>query len=104
MTITQTIDIPANRRLNFELEIPQEVTADKAYVIVQFPAPEKSRTEAKAEPEAAKKKLGMTRKDLDEFLKNAHTPHSDALLGLLSGIGDIDLDEIRMERLAKHLK
>ena len=104
MTITQTVDIPANRRLNFELEIPQEVTADKAYVIVQFPVPIKSRSEIKAEPKAVKKKLGMTRKDLDEFLKNAYTPHSDALLGLLSGMGEIDLDKIRMERLAKHLK
>jgi len=26
------------------------------------------------------------------------------LSGILSGMGDVDLDEIRMERLAKHLK
>ena len=49
------------------------------------------------------KTLGITRKELDELLKNAHTPHSDALAGILSGMGNIDLDEIRMERLAKHL-
>jgi len=36
--------------------------------------------------------------------RDSPTPISDSLVGILSGIGDIDLDEIRMERLAKHLK
>jgi len=36
--------------------------------------------------------------------KDSPTPISDSLVGVLSGIGDIDLDEMRMERLSKHLK
>ena len=103
MIITQTLEIPANRRLYLDLEIPGEVKADIAYITVQFPALAEVQSEATTEPKAASKKIGMTRKELDEFLKNAHTPHSDALVGILSGMGNIDLDEIRMERLAKHL-
>ena len=96
MTLTQTVEIPDNRRLYLDLEIPREVTADKAYVTIQFPAPE----EMQAKPKTANKKIGMTRKELDDFLKNAHTPHSDALLGILSDYGDISIEEIRGERLA----
>jgi len=46
-------------------------------------------------------KIRLTRKELDEMLKGC--PHTLALSGILSGYGDVDLDEIRMERLAKHL-
>ena len=95
MTLTQTVDIPADRRIT--LEIPREVTADKAYVTIQFPVPE----EVQAKSKAASKKIGMTRKELDEFLKNAHTPITDSLLGILKT--DMTIDEIRMARLAKHL-
>ena len=96
MTLTQTVDIPADRRVRFDFEVPREVTADKAYVTVQFPVP--AEVQAKT---AASKKIGMTRKELDEFLKNAHTPHSDALLGILSNDGDITAEQIREERLAR---
>jgi len=101
MTITQTVEIPENRRLYLDLEIPREVQADKAYVTVQFPVLAEARSEVTAEFKAAGKKIGMTRKELDEFLKNAHTPISDSLLGILKT--DITIDEIRMARLAKHL-
>ena len=94
MTITQTVDIPADRRLI--IEIPREIPADKAYVTVQFPVLAEA-----AESKSAGKKIGMTRKELDEFLKNAHTPLSDSLLGILKT--DMTLDEIRSARLAKHL-
>ena len=97
MTLTQTVEIPDNRRLHLDLEIPREVTADKAYITIQFPVP----VEVQAKPMAAKKKIGMTRKELDEFLKNANTPISDSLLGILKT--DMTIDEIRMARLAKHL-
>ncbi|MCL1991371.1 MAG: hypothetical protein FWG66_00280 [Spirochaetes bacterium] len=96
MTITQTIEIPASRRLHLDLEIPSEVTADKAYVTVQFPA------SAQARPKATGGKIGMTRGELDEFLKNAHTPVSDSLLGILKT--DTTPEEIRTARLAKHLQ
>jgi len=97
MTLTQTVEIPDNRRLYLDLEIPREVTADKAYITIQFPVP----VEVQAKPKIENKKINMTRKELDEFLKNAHTPHSDALLGILSNIGDITAEQIREERLAR---
>jgi len=99
MTITQTVDIPADRRIT--LEIPREVTADKAYVIVKFPVPEKPQTESAIKPKASNKKIGMTRAEIDEFVKNAHTPILDKLTGILHT--DMTVDEIRMARLAKHL-
>ena len=95
MTLTQTVEIPDNRRLYLDLEIPSEVMADKAYITIQFPV------EVQAKPKVANKKIGMTRKELDEFLKNAHTPISDSLLGILKT--DMTIDEIRIARLAKHL-
>ena len=64
MTITQTVEIPADRRLYLDLEIPREVTADKAYVTIQFPV------EVQAKPKAANKKTGMTREELDESEKS----------------------------------
>ena len=97
MTLTQTVEISDNRRLYLDLEIPHEVTANTAYVTIQFPVP----GEVQTKPKAVGKKIGMTRKELDEFLKNAHTPISDSLLGILKT--DMTLDEIRMARLAKHL-
>ena len=96
MTLTQTVEIPADRRVRLDFEVPREVTADKAYITVEFPTP--AEVQAKT---AAGKKIGMTRQELDEFLKNAHTPISDSLLGILKT--DMTVDEIRMARLAKHL-
>jgi len=45
--------------------------------------------------------IRLTKKELDEMLQSC--PHTLALSGILSGMGDVDLDEIRMERLARHL-
>ena len=101
MTVTQTVEIPANRRLHLDLEIPREVTADKAYIIVQFPTLVKSKAETAALPKKSNKKIGMTRAEIDEFVKNTHTPIADSLLGILKT--DMTLDEIRTARLAKHL-
>ena len=47
MTITQTVEIPENRRLYLEMEIPRDVQAKKAYVTVQFPIPVEEQPEAK---------------------------------------------------------
>jgi len=93
MTITQTVDIPADRRL--VIDVPREVTTDKAYIIIQFPVP------IEAQPKATSTKIGMTRNELDEFLEKSNTPISDSLLGILKT--DMTIDEIRMARLAKHL-
>ena len=47
-------------------------------------------------------KLRLTRAEIDEMMQDC--PHTLALSGILSGMGDVDLDEVRMERRAKHLK
>ena len=93
MTITQTVEIPADRRL--VIEVPPQVPAGKINVIIQFPVREDEQsmtTELEPEKQTAKIKL-----------RDTPTPISDSLVGILSGMGDIDLDSIRMERLAKHL-
>jgi ABC-type transporter Mla subunit MlaD len=89
MTITQTVDIPADRRIT--LEVPREVPVGRT-ILAFTPAPDRGSTGRKVEssPESAKTKA---------------TPHSDALFAIFSQVGgDIDPDEIRSERLAKHLK
>jgi len=90
MTIEQTVEIPANHRVFFEFLAPREIPTGKA------------RVELKLTP--------VIERHTDpcvNALKNADvaTPHTDALLEIVSKIGgNIDPDEIRAERLAKHLK
>ena len=55
-----------------------------------------------AAPSSGSGKLRLTRAEIDELMKDC--PHTEALSGILAGIGDVDLDEVRMERLAKHMK
>jgi hypothetical protein len=83
MTIEQIVDIPADRRVT--IEIPPQIPTGRTNVIIQFPVPANTRSK-------------------ETNAKNSPTPITDSLVGILSGPGDIDLDEIRMERLAKHLK
>jgi hypothetical protein len=83
MTIEQTIDVPADRRIT--IEVPAKIPTGRTNVIIQFPFP-------------ADQQL------VETVAKDSPTPITDSLAGILSGIGDIDIDEIRMERLAKHLK
>ena len=92
MTITQTIDIPADRRLT--IEIPPQIPAGKAQF--EFKAIPFDKSEEKPADNA---KMRFTRKELDEMVKNSPTLHK--LAGILHT--DITLDEIRMARLAKHL-
>jgi hypothetical protein len=91
MTITQTVDITDDYRVT--LEIPRNAPKGKANVIIQFPAEEKT----KADNEIPR----FTKKEFEELMKNC--PHTQALSGILSSLRDIDLDEWRMKRLAKHL-
>jgi len=83
MTIEKTVDITDDRRIT--IEVPREIPAGRTNVIIQFPAPKDTRRTETAN-------------------KNSPTPITDRLAGCLAGIGDINLDEIREERLAKHLK
>jgi hypothetical protein len=92
MTITQTIDITDDYEVM--LKIPRNAPKGKANVIIQFPTEEK--------PKANSGIPRFTKKELDEILQRPH-PITDSLSGILSGLGDVDLDEMRMERLSKHL-
>jgi hypothetical protein len=87
MTITQTVDIPADRRVFFEFFAPKEIPTGQA------------RLELKVTPV-----LERQDKPVPETSKKSATPLSDSLLGIFSELGDITLEEIREERLAKHLK
>ena len=50
MTIEQTVEIPASRRLT--LEIPEEVPVGRARVLIQFPFKEDAQTTAQGDNEA----------------------------------------------------
>ena len=65
---------------------------------------QKARQEARevAAPSGGGGKLRLTRAEIDELMKDC--PHTEALLGILSDLGDITIEQIRDERLAKHLK
>ena len=52
---------------------------------------------------SSNEKLNLTKKELDEMLRTAKTPISDSLTGILSHLGDITIEQIREERLAKYL-
>ena len=96
MTITQTVKIPADRRVRFDFLVPREIpegTAQFEFKVVPLDNKEKK--------PADNGKIRFTRKELDEMVKNSKAVQE--LSGILSGVGDVDLDEIRMERLAKHL-
>ena len=54
------------------------------------------------EPQVKKMaKLGITKKELEEMLKNAETPISDSLTGIFAKVGDITKEQIRESRLSE---
>jgi hypothetical protein len=88
MIITQTVEIPADRRVFFEL--PPELPIGRAQVelkIIPFTKQENP------VPSAT-----MVYNGIDHY-----TPISDSLVDILAHMGDMSIDEIRKERLAKHL-
>ena len=89
MTITQTVEIPADHRLT--IEVPSEVPAGKA-ILAFTPV-------AKAPQVEAGKKIRLTKSMIDTLLQ-------DETLLSLTGIlhTDMSAEEIREERLAKYLK
>ena len=90
MTLIQTVDIPADRRIT--LEVPPEIPTGKAQV------------ELKVIPFVKKDSPGPGSSDPKNESSSSQTPISDSLVGILAHLGDISLEEIRDERLAKHLK
>ena len=100
MTITKTLEIPANRWLAIEVpdEVPAGAIAQVELKIIPFAKKDEKPAEAKPP------KLRLAKSELDEILRNAQTPISDSLTGILAHLGDISAEEIREERLAKHLR
>ena len=81
MTITQTVDIPADRRL--VIDVPREIPAGRAQVelkVIPF-----VKVEENPEPPL-------------KCLIGVATPRADRLLGAAANLGNITLDEIREER------
>ena len=107
MVVEQVIDLPASRRVI--LDLPQTFPVGKIRISV-FPMPAMEKTLATAsgtqEADVASSssnsgKILFTRQELDEMVKNSPTLHK--ISGILSHLGDVDLDEVRLARLAKHL-
>jgi len=90
----QMITIPSDHRVFFEFLAPREIPAGPAKV--EFKVTPVIEKKDKSEPNVGK----------DSALsKGSATPISDSLLGILSHVGDITIEEIREERLTnKYLK
>jgi len=110
MTITQTIDIPADRQVRLDFKVPLEIPEGQTKVVIQFPVWTKSQpsettaTEEKPKmhiPKNSNGKFILTDEIIAEMERNS--PISRSLSGILSNLGDVDLDEVRMARLARQL-
>jgi hypothetical protein len=86
MIIEQTVEIPADRRVFFEFIAPREIPAGPA------------RVELRVTPVTGKQGITVPEND------SQATPRADRLLGIAASLGDISLEELRAERLAKYLK
>ena len=88
MTITQTVEIPADRRITVPREVPTGVTARVEFNVIPF-----------FKKEEKHEKIHLNKQMMEEMLK-------DETLLSLTGIlhTDMSIEEIRNERLAKHLK
>ena len=88
MIVTQTVEIPDDRRIT--LEIPHEVPTGKAQI--EFKVIPFVKKEEKPE------KLHLTKQAIEEMLQNS--PHTRALTGILHT--DMTAKEIRNERLSQY--
>ena len=97
MTITQTVEIPADRRITLEVphEVPTGATARVEFKVIPF-VKKDEKTASSGLP-----KLCLTKSELDKMLENC--PITKELSGVLSDLGDITIEKIREERLAKYL-
>jgi len=80
MMIEQTVEVPVNHRLT--IDVPREIPAGPTILAFR----------------------PVTVQKTDKTRQKHGTPITDRLAGCIAGIGDIDIEEIREERLAKHLK
>jgi hypothetical protein len=90
MTIEQTVEIPANRQIT--LEVPPQIPTGKARIelnVIPF-----------INEQDKPVKISLTKQSIEEMLRNS--PHTRTLTGILHT--DMTIEEIRGERLSKHLK
>ena len=102
MTITQTVDIPADHRVFFEFLAPWEIPAGKTRVEVKLTPVVEKQTDPQSPADE-----GTSPHPHSDALKrilSQPTPRADALLGVAANLGDITLEQIREERLAKYLE
>ena len=102
MTITQTIEIPADRRIT--LEVPPQIPVGETarFEIIWFPVNDETKFSAKNNDSFPKEKNGkfiITKELIDEMAKNS--PTLQKITGILHT--NMTIDEIRTARLAKHL-
>ena len=102
MTITQTVDIPASHRLT--IDVPREVPAGPVILTFTPAAAKKPVNQRSAEPARSADEQAKRRAEFLAELRSQPTPLADSLSGILSGLGDITLEQIREERLAKYLE
>ena len=105
MTITQTVEIPADRWL--KVKVPNEIPAGKAQVelkVISFVNKKRKPELAAEQCEKDLRLRGSSPKPPLKCLVGVSTPRSDRLLGTAANLGDITLDEIRDERMAKITK
>jgi len=103
MSVTQAVEIPASHRLT--IDVPREVPAGPVILTFTPAAAKKPVNQRSAEPTLKSADEGAKRRA--EFLaelRSQPTPLADSLSGILSGLGDITLEQIREERLAKYLE
>jgi len=96
MTITQTVEIPADHRVFFDF--PIEIPVGKARIELKvIPFVKKDEKPVSFEQQ----KIRLSKRELDKMLENC--PITQELSGLLSDLGKITIEQIREERLAKYL-
>ncbi|GHV81998.1 hypothetical protein AGMMS49991_05560 [Spirochaetia bacterium] len=96
MTIEQTVEVPASRRVTFDLPFTFPIGTARAALVVYPEHPAKLPPEGNSTP--------MERSRPIQAGAEQPTPLTDRLSGILSHIGDISPDELRTERLSKYLK
>ena len=108
MTITQTVDVPADHRVFFEFLAPREIPAGKARVEVKVTPVVEKQPDQRSEPDLSADEGASPHPNSDALseILSRPSPHTDALFALLAPIrGTVDVDEIRTERImAKHFK
>ena len=91
MTLTQTVYIPADRRVRFDFEVPSEIPEGKAQVefkVIPFEKKEEKPAVDNDEPPL-------------KCLIGAKTPLTDSLLGCIPNPENKTYDELRFEAMTE---